>query len=291
MKYYAEEILLETGWANNKTLTIEQGVITDIVDGKLPDAESFSGPVVPGMVNLHSHAFQKAFVGLTEFQANKDDSFWSWRDAMYRLLTRLTPEDLKVVAEYLYIEMLRHGYTSCAEFHYLHHQADGSRYSDPAINSKAVIEAAQTAGIALCHCPVFYHHAGFGEKPAQSSQLPFIHSVDEFKQLVDGLYQSYQVDPTISIGIAPHSLRAVSEQQLEELVSWWSKHPAQGPVHIHIAEQTKEVDECVEFYGQRPVAWLLNRFDLNERWNLVHATHLDAAEVKAMAASGAIAGI
>jgi formimidoylglutamate deiminase len=291
MKLYAEEILLETGWDGDKTLTIEQGVITEISAGKKVDAQAVNGPVVPGMVNLHSHAFQKAFVGLTEFQANKDDSFWSWRDVMYKLLTRLTPDDLGVIAEYLYIEMLQQGYTSCAEFHYLHHQADGTPYSDSAITSKAIIEAAQMTGMALCHCPVFYHYSGFGKQAALPAQRPFIHTLEQFQNLVDELYRNYSADPNVTFGIAPHSLRAVSDEQLDHLTEWWSFHSAQGPIHIHIAEQSKEVDECVAFYGQRPVAWLVNRYAIDHLWNLVHATHLDPQETQLLAKSGAIAGV
>jgi formimidoylglutamate deiminase len=210
---------------------------------------------------------------------------------MYQLLTCLTPDDLRVIAEYLYIEMLQQGYTSCAEFHYLHHQSDGTQYADPSINSKAIINAAQAAGIALCHCPVFYHYSNFGKQPALPVQRPFIHSIEQYQILVEELYQQFASDPMITLGIAPHSLRAVSDEQLQQLVDWWSQHPVQGPIHIHIAEQIREVEECVAFYGKRPVEWLLNQFQLHDRWNLVHATHLDNAEVRGMAKSGAIAGV
>ncbi len=285
MKFYAKEILLEDGWASNKTLTISDGMITTIEDGKAADAEHFSGPVIPGMVNLHSHAFQKAFVGLTEFQADKEDSFWSWRDSMYQLLQRLTLDDMHTVATYLYQEMLLNGYTSCAEFHYLHREAT-SPDSDSFDASNAVIQGALKAGIALCHCPVFYSYSGFGEQPPNPGQQPFLHTVEAFQSLMERLKQQYTRDSLISFGIAPHSLRAVSASQLKRLTDWWP-----GPVHIHISEQIKEVNECVEFYGKRPVQWLIDNFPLSDQWCLVHATHLDEQEVRALAKSQAIAGI
>lgn len=307
-KYYVSEILLHDGWQQDKTLTVKNGEITQISDGKESDAERIRGPVIPGMVNLHSHAFQKAFVGLTEFQANKDDSFWSWRDSMYRLLQCLTPEDMNTIAKYVYQEMLLQGYTSCAEFHYLHHQSNGKAYDDPAINSKMVIDAAQSVGIALCHCPVFYHYSGFGEQLATDGQRPFLHSVSQFQKLLEQLQQYVSPDSSnkssnnknsnntdsqiksslITLGIAPHSLRAVSKAQMDELVTWWQ---GKGPVHIHIAEQLKEVNDSLEFYGQRPVEWLLNNQPVDHHWCLVHATHLTSDETSAMARSRAIAGI
>ncbi len=291
MKIYAKDILLANGWATNKTLILENGVITQIEDGQISGAQSVSGPVVPGMVNLHSHAFQKAFVGLTEFQANPEDSFWSWRDAMYKLLKCITPDDLNTIANYLYIEMLLQGYTSVAEFHYLHHQPGGAEYSDPSINSKMIIEAARSSGIALCHCPVFYSYANFGEAPPSDAQRTFVHTEEEFVSLLDELHRCYTADDNVQFGIAPHSLRAVSESQLKSLTAWWQEHEASGPIHIHIAEQQKEVQESVGFYGHRPVEWLYQSVDVDERWCLVHATHLTEQETRLMAESKAIAGI
>ncbi|MCO7227204.1 formimidoylglutamate deiminase [Pleionea sp. CnH1-48] len=291
MKYYAQEALLAEGWTADVTITIADGKVTAITPGKEAGAVELNGPLVPGMTNLHSHAFQKAFAGLTEYRANPEDSFWSWRDSMYRLLPQLTPDDMQIIARYLYIEMLRSGYTSVVEFHYLHHQPDGQHYDDAAATSCAVIDAARTVGLATTHCPVFYSYANFGEKPAAGAQKAFFHTPEQFVQLLDKLHQQYADDSSVKLGIAPHSLRAVSQAQLNELVPWWQQHEAQGPFHIHIAEQMKEVNECVDFYGARPVEWLYDQVDVNERWCLVHATHLSDQEVKTMALSKAIAGI
>jgi len=287
MKIYAKKILLTTGWTSDVTLDIENGVIADISNEKVAGAMVVEQPIVPGMVNLHSHSFQKAFVGLTEFKASQQDSFWSWRDAMYRLLQKVTPDDLKVISEYLYGEMLRHGYTSCAEFHYLHNQANGVPYDDPAACSHAIIQGAKASGILLRHCPVFYHYSGFGKKTHESGQKPFFNTVESFQRLLEVLQKDYQNDSQVEFGVAPHSLRAVSKQQLHELLDWWKS----GPFHIHIAEQEKEVNECVSYYGKRPVEFLLQQGDIGEQWCFVHATHLTASETRDLAKSGVVAGL
>lgn len=287
MKIYAKNILLEAGWAKNQTLIINDGIISAIQDGQDPDAEVIERPIIPGMVNLHSHSFQKAFAGLTEFRANQEDSFWSWRDAMYRLLQSVTPDDLKIIARYLYCEMLTQGYTSCAEFHYLHHQANGEPYADQAANSHAVIQGALDAGIYLRHCPVFYHYSGFGKLAAEAGQRPFYNTIESFQSLVESLFSHYQNNSEVSIGIAPHSLRAVSKEQLQQLTQWWQT----GPIHIHIAEQMREVEDCRAFYQQRPVEFLLDTVAVDERWCLVHATHMTAQECQNFAATGAVAGL
>ncbi|MEE4245056.1 MAG: formimidoylglutamate deiminase [Kangiellaceae bacterium] len=286
MNLFAEKILLSDGWASDVTLEITNGIISSIKQGKANNAETVDGPVIPGMANLHSHAFQKAFVGMTEFRTSNQDSFWSWRDSMYRLLVQLTPEQLKTVGEYLYLQMLSFGYTSCAEFHYLHHQPNGVKYDDPATMSKVLVDAADNVGIGFCICPVFYHYAGFNHQPAEQQQLMFTHSVDEFQALVSNL-KTYTSDFTDSrVGIAPHSLRAVSKEQLDELTDWW-----QGPIHIHIAEQMKEVNECMEFYQARPIEWLMDNYAIDSNWCLVHATHANQTEVQAMAKQQAVVGL
>ncbi len=291
VKFFAENILMQNGWQKDKTIVVENGKILNISDGKDDKAVQLAGPVIPGMVNLHSHAFQKTFAGLTEFRANPNDSFWSWRDAMYRMLQVLTPEDLKIVADYLYAQMLQNGYTSVAEFHYLHHQAHGVRYADHAINSKVLIQSALDTGINQCLCPVFYQYAGFGEQAPNSTQTMFSHSVEEFQTLLQELASFSENLDQITLGIAPHSLRAVSKQSINELVSWWQQKSPLAPIHIHIAEQVAEVEQCIAFYGERPVEWLMNQFNLSERWCLVHATHLTKQETKDLARSKAVAGL
>ena len=297
MKLYAESVLIGNQWHNNKTFNISSnGIIESITDGKEEGAETAKGAVIPGMVNCHSHAFQRAFAGFSEYRANQADSFWSWRDIMYRFVANMTPEDAHKVARYLYLEMLQAGYTCVAEFHYLHHQNGGTQYSDQAEMSHQVINAALEAGIAITHLPVLYSYAGFNELAPSAQQGRFIHKTDDYCRLLEKLNHGYQNTPNVGLGIAPHSLRAVSEQQLLTIVPFIKKFNPNSPVHIHIAEQPKEVEDCVGYYGQRPVEWLLNLFKENEykidqSWCLIHATHLTAEEVSQLAESGAVAGI
>lgn len=292
MKLYADSILIGNQWQQNKTLFIgDDGTIENIIDGKDSQAEVASGAVVPGMINCHSHAFQRAFAGFSEYRANPTDSFWSWRDIMYRFVAKMTPEDAHHVAKYLYLEMLKAGYTTVAEFHYLHHQAGGEFYEDPAEMSWQVIAAAQQAGIAITHLPVLYTHAGFGEQQPSSAQGRFIHQTQDYLKLIERIHSKIGQQNTSALGIAPHSLRAVSEQQLGEVVAAIKSIDEKAPIHIHIAEQLQEVEDCLAFYRQRPVEWLLNNHQLDETWCLIHATHLTEQETVSLANSGAVAGI
>lgn len=297
-KLYAENILIGSQWQSDKTLSINDvGVITSISEGKDPGAQSLSGPVIPGMPNCHSHAFQRAFSGYSEYRnfdekgVAAEDSFWSWRDIMYRFVAKMSPEDFHVVAQFLYIEMLKAGYTSVAEFHYLHHQVGNLRYEDPAEMSHQVINAALSVGIAITHLPVLYTYAGFGEQPPSPAQGRFIHQTDEYIKLLDQLNKTYSGQKNFKLGIAPHSLRAVSEQQLDEVVSFIRNMDGKAPIHVHIAEQTKEVDDSLNFYSKRPVEWLLDNYQMDQHWCLIHATHLSDSELMRLANSGAIAGI
>lgn len=292
MKLYAGSILIGNQWHQNKTLSINaDGLIDAIHDGYIAGAEKVKGAVIPGMVNCHSHAFQRAFAGFSEYRANQSDSFWSWRDIMYRFVAQMSPNDAGVIARYLYLEMLQAGYTSVAEFHYLHHQADGANYDNPAEMSYQVIDAALDTGIAITHLPVLYTYAGFGQQAAAQVQQRFIHQTDDFCCLVENLHHHYKADNSIRIGIAPHSLRAVSEAQLKEVIPFVRQLDARAPIHIHIAEQLKEVDDCQNFYGKRPVEWLLDNHTMDANWCLVHATHLTDSETSELAKSGAVAGI
>ncbi|MGB0495931.1 MAG: formimidoylglutamate deiminase [Kangiellaceae bacterium] len=290
-KLYAENILIGSDWRTDVTLSIEHGIITAIDAGKLKGATSLKGSVIPGMINCHSHAFQRAFAGFSEYRGNSQDSFWSWRDIMYRFVEKMTPEDAHIVAKFVYIEMLKAGYTSVGEFHYLHHQSSGEKYEDLAEMSHQVIQAAMSVGLSITHLPVLYSYSGFGEQPPSKQQRRFIHSIEEYLNLVNQLNKNYSKQSNFTLGIAPHSLRAVSEKQLSDVVPFIRNINQNAPIHIHIAEQLKEVENCLSFYKQRPVEWLLNNYAVDQNWCLVHATHLTPDEIELTAKSGAVVGI
>lgn len=243
--------------------------------------------VVPGIANLHSHAFQRAMAGMAERQSDPNDSFWTWRETMYRFAGRFTPESLHAVAAQLYAEMLAAGYTTVCEFHYLHHAPDGRPYADPAAMSHALIQAAHDTGIRLTLLPVLYMAGGFDGRPLDERQKRFGHDVDGYLRLLDGLRADH-ASGMVRIGCALHSLRAVPEAAMREVLAVL---PGDSRVHIHIAEQVGEVDECVALRGARPVQWLLDNAGVDARWTLVHATHLDDAEVRGIADSGATVAI
>jgi formimidoylglutamate deiminase len=242
---------------------------------------------LPGIPNLHSHAFQRAMAGLTERRSNPSDSFWTWRELMYRFAARITPESLYAIAAQLYVEMLEAGYTTVCEFHYLHHQPNGRPYDEPTAMSQALIQAARDTGIRLTLLPVLYMTGGFGARTLSDRQRRFGHSVETFLRLLQDLRT--QENDTLKLGVALHSLRAVPETAMQEVLSALSNQSL--PIHIHIAEQTAEVEECLHWRGARPVEWLLANAELNQSWTLVHATHLNEAEVHGIATSGATVAI
>lgn len=291
MKLFAKKILLADGWANEQTLTIEQGIITDITSGYTAGAEQVKGVVIPGMVNCHSHAFQRAFAGFSEQGSEGQDSFWTWRNIMYKFLGQLTAVDAQVIASQLYIEMLKMGYTRVAEFHYLHHDIDGQNHENLATMAQAIFAAAKQSGIGLTLLPVLYRFSGFGPQAATDGQKRFINSVEQFNDLVTDCFALAKLQPNCNIGIAPHSLRAVDKTSLLAAVTHVRSLDTQAPIHIHIAEQQKEVDDCLAHYGQRPVQWLLDNANVDQYWCLIHATHIDEKERKGIIASQAIAGI
>ena len=300
MKLYAENILLNDGWASKQTITIEQGVITAIDGGMIEGAEIAKGAVIPGMVNCHSHAFQRAFAGFSEQGNEGQDSFWTWRKIMYQFLAQLTVVETKNIAKQLYIEMLKMGYTRVAEFHYLHHDIDGSVYSANsskdmstglATMAQAIFGAAKESGIGLTLLPVLYQYSGFGEKAPSDGQKRFINSTEQFNQLVSDCFILSEQYSNTNVGIAPHSLRAVDKTSLQSAVGNVRSLDNQAPIHIHISEQQKEVDDCLAHFGKRPVQWLLDNVELDEHWCLIHATHINKAERKGIIAKHAIAGI
>jgi formimidoylglutamate deiminase len=289
---FARDALLPTGWARDVRMTWDgAGRITEVTAGAQPgDAHVAPGPVVPGMPNLHSHAFQRAFAGLTEYRGESQDSFWSWRDLMYRFAQRITPESLEAIATWLYVEMLEAGYTSVCEFHYVHHDRDGRPYADDATLSLALLRAARTAGIGITLLPVLYQTSGFGGKPPREDQRRFIRSTDNMLSLLERLTPDVQALGGV-LGLAPHSLRAVPPDSLTAAVQGLTALNPQAPIHIHIAEQTQEVDDCIAWSGQRPVQWLLEHAPVDARWCLVHATHMTPEEYAAAARTGAVAGL
>lgn len=288
--FFAERALLPNGWANNVRLEVSaDGLLTHIqADASADGAERLSGPVLPGMPNLHSHAFQRAMAGLAEVAGNPNDSFWTWRDLMYRLVGKISPQQLGVIARQLYIEMLKAGYTSVAEFHYVHHDHNGQPYADPAELSLQISQAASAAGIGLTLLPVLYSHSGFGGLAPNEGQRRFINSTQNYLDLHARLQPILAAQPAQSLGLCFHSLRAVTPQQLNEVLAASDK---QCPVHIHIAEQQKEVDDCLAWSGRRPLQWLYENTEVDQRWCLVHATHANPEEVSLMAKSRAIAGL
>jgi formimidoylglutamate deiminase len=242
------------------------------------------------MPNLHSHAFQRAFGGLTEYRGAAQDSFWSWRSLMYRFAAAITPEQLEAIATGLYVEMLEAGYTSVCEFHYVHHERDGRPYADDATLSMCLLRAAAHAGIGMTLLPVLYQTSGFGATPPNEGQRRFIRSTDNMLDLLQRLKPLCDTQGA-RLGLAPHSLRAVPHDSLREALVGLHSIDAEAPVHIHIAEQTGEVDACIAWSGQRPVEWLLNHTHVDARWCLVHATHMSAAESARAAQTGAVAGL
>ena len=237
---------------------------------------------VPGIANLHSHAFQRAMAGMAERQTNPEDSFWTWRETMYRFAARFDPDTLHAVAAQLYVEMLEAGYTTVCEFHYLHHAPDGGSYADPAAMSRALIAAARDTGIRMTLLPVLYMSGGFDGRALGERQRRFGHDVDGFLALAETLRK--EENPMLRIGCALHSLRAVPEAAMREVVA---ALPDDSPIHIHIAEQLGEVQDCINLRGARPVEWLLANAQVDARWTLVHATHLTEAEVHGIADSSA----
>lgn len=285
---HARSALLPEGWKSDVRFRIVDGRIADVQPGVEPQAEDDRQTVVvPALANLHSHAFQRAMAGLAEVRGPGDDSFWSWRTIMYRFALTMTPDHVEAVASQLYIEMLEAGFARVGEFHYLHHQEDGSHYSDIAEMAARIGAASAETGIGLTLLPVFYAHSGFGGQPPVEGQRRFIHSLESFNRLMEGCAKVVGSLPGAVLGIAPHSLRAVTEQELVELIPL----AGGGPIHIHVAEQVKEVEDCLAWSGARPVEWLLDRMPVDDRWCLIHATHMSDEETRRMAGSGAVAGL
>ena len=280
--------LLPSGWADDVQVVVTDQTITKVTAGVAPGPRDERHELaVPGIASLHSHAFQRGMAGLAETRGNSADTFWTWRETMYRFALEMTPEDTEAVATLLYAEMLEQGFTRVGEFHYLHHDRDGAPYANPAEMATRIARAAEATGIGLTLLPSFYAHGSFGGAAPHNGQRRFICSVDQFARLIDATRTEIRHLPGANIGIAPHSLRAVTPDELAAILPLAEA----GPVHIHAAEQVKEVEECVAWSGRRPVEWLLEQAPVDQRWCLIHATHMVASEVAALAQSGAVAGL
>lgn len=285
---FARHALLPQGWQRDVLLEWDtRGDLTRVVpQASAPLGVARADHVLPGMVNLHSHAFQRALGGLTERAGEGPDSFWTWRDLMYRFAARITPEQIEAIAAQLFAECLRHGYTSLCEFHYLQRGPGGEPYARPAETAERVAAAGHATGMGLTLLPVLYSHAGFGEQPLRPEQRRFRTGVDDVLAIVEAL--SPLRGGQLEVGAAPHSLRAATIDQIRALSA---QLPQGRPLHIHIAEQQGEVEQSLAHCGKRPVASLMEQVEVNERWCLVHATHLVDEEVRAIACSGAVAGL
>ncbi|TYL98656.1 formimidoylglutamate deiminase [Bradyrhizobium rifense] len=280
--------LLPSGWANDVQVVITAGAIAEVTPGVQPAAgDERHAIALPGLASLHSHAFQRGMAGLAELRGDSTDTFWTWRETMYRFALAMTPDDVADVATLLYVEMLERGFTRVGEFHYLHHDRDGSHYADVAEMAARIAQAAEASCIGLTLLPSFYAHGSFGGAAPHDGQRRFICSVDQFAKLMAASRKAIANLPGANIGIAPHSLRAVAPDELTAIIPLAEG----GPVHIHAAEQVKEVEDCLTWSGRRPVQWLLEHAPVDQRWCLIHATHMTDDEVSAFAKTGAVAGL
>ena len=288
--YWTPRAWLWGGWQENVLLRVGAdgcwaGIDTGVAAPQ--EAERLDGPVIPPLVDAHSHAFQRAMAGLAERRGEDDgggdDDFWSWRDRMYRVALRITPDQLRAVAAQLYVELLRGGYTQVCEFHYLQHDTDGTRYADPMALSWALADAADEAGIGLTLLPVLYECAGFTQSALRDDQRRFATTPADVIALHRAAQRSGR--RLLNAGVAIHSLRAARAASIHELERLAGN--VEGAIHIHVAEQTAEVDDCLAATGARPIEWLAREGLLDARWQLVHATHALRSEIDAVAASGA----
>ncbi len=292
-RYWAPAAWIAGGWQRDVVLEVDAGGHWSHVAAGVPaphDAETLAGPVLPGLVDAHSHAFQRAFAGLAERRDGADDDFWSWRDRMYKVANAVTPESLRAIAAHLYVELLRGGYTQVCEFHYLQHRPDGTPYDDPLALSMALADAAADAGIGLTLLPVLYERAGFTAPALRPDQRRFHAGADDvwrrsqdFTARVAAAGRASLVP--LNAGLAIHSVRAAAAESIGRLRQL--AHGFDGPIHVHVSEQQAELRDCVAATGRTPVAWLAGQGWLDARWQLVHATHVDAGEIAATAASGA----
>ena len=284
---FAENILTPEGWKAKARFAIQDDRIAGLAFDQIPQpGDERHAIIVPAIANVHSHAFQRAMAGLAERRGPASDNFWSWREVMYRFTFAIEPDEAEAIAAELYMEMLEAGFSRVGEFHYLHNDKDGSHYGNIGEMAERIAAATSETGIGLTLLPVFYAHSNFGGAEPNNGQRRFIHNRDSFARLMDAAAQIVAGMDGAVLGVAPHSLRAVTPEELH-----FAANLTGGPVHMHIAEQTKEVDDCRAWSGKRPVEWLLENTGVDARWCLIHATHMSDAETEGLARSGAVAGL
>jgi formimidoylglutamate deiminase len=287
-EFFFDYALLPSGWTRDVRVTVADGTVIAVAEGGTrAGAEYFAGIAIPGLPNLHSHSFQRGMAGLAERRGPANDTFWTWREMMYRFLGVLNPDDLEAIAAFAYMEMLETGFTCVGEFHYLHHDVDGRPFADLGEMAERIVAAAKQTGIGLTLLPSFYAYGGFGEAEPGSGQQRFLNDPERFSRLVERSRAIVAELPHGQVGIAPHSLRAVAPRALRAVVA----SQPDGPIHIHAAEQAREVEESIASLGSPPVQWLLDNFAIDRRWCLIHCTHMTADETHRLAASGAAAGV
>lgn len=291
--FFAADALLPSGWGRDVVIEWDEaGTITSVEPGQSARGHTrAAGPLLPGIPNVHSHAFQRAMAGVAEFRGHPTDDFWTWREEMYRLVTRLSPDDVEAIARHLYIEMLKHGYTTVAEFHYIHNDRDGKPYAERAEMANRIVAAARDAGIALTVMPVLYAYGGLGHKILSPAQKRFGGDPAFILALLTELAGFYLPDRLLRFGVAPHSVRAVDALLLTELVDGAERLDPTMPIHMHLSEQVGEVTECVDTHGTTPFAWVSDLVRVDQRWCFIHATHLTQIEMRALAGTGASVGL
>lgn len=290
---FVEQVANVPTWQTNVSVTVAAGIITRIETLPKPGGSErlIDGVAIPAMTNVHSHAFQRAFAGLSEFRTSAQDSFWTWRKLMYDFVGRLTPEDVFIIARQLYLEMLTAGYSWVGEFHYLHNSPSGSVYSNLGEMAEAVLQAARETGIGICLLPVIYQRSGFDSHSANESQRRFVLDNDQFFRLLEHCQSQTTEMPNAALGVAVHSLRAVGLDAIRSALDYRSRSLPGCPVHIHVAEQTKEVEDCLAVTGKRSVDYLCSNIEIDSSWCLIHATHLNQSEIAVIADSQAVVGL
>ncbi len=287
-KFRFASALTSEGWRQDVAVTVDRtGMIESVVSGGR-DGTLIAGAAIPAIANVHSHAHQRLMIGLAERAGPGADSFWTWREAMYGFALTLSPDDLEAVAAQAYVEMLKAGYSCVGEFQYQHHQPDGSPYDEPAEMSLRCVSAAERAGIGITLLPTLYHYGGFGGQAANGGQRRFVNTADRFLEIYETLNKVCGANGLRRLGISPHSLRAVTPELLAAVLNGIEKT---SRVHIHVAEQAREVDECLAWCGKRSVELLLEKFDVSGRWCAIHATHMTKEETSGLAKSGVVAGL
>ena len=287
-KFRFTSALTSSGWQKDVSVSVDESGMIESVAAGTKVGTRIAGIGIPAVPNVHSHAHQRLMVGLAERSGPEADSFWTWRETMYGFALKLSPDDLEAVAAQAYVEMLKAGFSCVGEFQYLHHQPDGSAYNEPAEMSLRCISAAEQAGIAITMLPTLYTYSGFGGQASTAGQRRFVNDANRFLEIYRTLKGVCDINPLRRLGISPHSLRAVTPDLLKAVLNGIADD---ARVHIHVAEQTREVDDCVAWSGKRPVEFLLDQFDVSDRWCAIHATHMTAGEVQRLAKSGAIAGL